>query len=274
MKRILFATLLVVGVTSIGCGGGGGGDTEGGSCSALKIINGSTCDTSDSPVALIVGQSRSGAFFSCSGTVVAPTAILTAAHCVYDRKDPVVDLSVGVPGGLAGVSNGTITSIRYDSRYRVLPGGSALYDQAVIRISFDAGISPVPLLGSDSVAINEEITVFGYGVDETGKGALDRLAANDYSSLLKAGKMVVAAFSANRQVFGSSFDITGESACHGDSGGPAIVKRGGMSVVGGIVSYGSSDNCASGSYAVFGNVGNAENLNWIRGQVPEAQLLN
>jgi secreted trypsin-like serine protease len=272
MRSVLLAAIVGVGVVAAGCGGGG--SSAGDSCSTLKIANGDNCDVSQSPVALVLAKTRNGGISTCSGTVISPTAILTAAHCVINPGDPIVDVLVAVPAGVGAISDGTITSVRYDSRYTPLPSGALVYDQAVIRTSFDTGANPVPMLGSDSISPGEEITVFGYGLDEQGRGVLDRINDRDYEKLLKAGTMIVDALNPVRLVFSSSFDSSGQSACPGDSGGPAIVKRGGRSVVGGIVSYGSSGNCQSGSYVAFGNVGSGDNLRWIRGQVPEAEVVN
>jgi secreted trypsin-like serine protease len=272
MKQIFLITLIFIPFVFTGCGGSGGDSAN--SCSALKVTNGDNCDRSDSPVTIILGQKRSGAQFSCSGTVISPTAILTAAHCVLDARDPVVDLVVAVPAGVAGLSDRSITGVTYDARYTTFRGGAAVYDQAIIRLAFDAGAAPVPLLGSDSVAPGDTISVFGYGVDEQGRDIFQRLEQGDYEELLKAGTMVVGALNPSRLVFSASFDATDQSACFGDSGGPAILRRNGEAVVAGVVSYGSVGDCKAGSFAAFGNVGNPSNLNWIRGQVPEALIRN
>jgi secreted trypsin-like serine protease len=272
MKQIFLIALVSIPLVLTGCGGGGGDSAN--ACSALKVTNGDNCDSSDSPVTIILAQKRSGALYSCSGTVISQTAILTAAHCVLDTRDPVVELAVAVPAGVAGLSDRTITGVTYDARYTTLPSGAAVYDQAIIRLAFDAGAAPVPLLGSDSVSPGDTITVFGYGVDEQGRDVVQRLEQGDYEELLKAGTMVVGALNSSRLVFSASFDSTDQSACFGDSGGPAIMRRNGEAVVAGVVSYGSVGDCKAGSFAAFGNVGNSNNLNWIRGQVPEALVRN
>ena len=86
--------------------------------------------------------------------------------------------------------------------------------------------------------------------------------------------MIVDSATGDRLVFLASYDSTGSAACNGDSGGPAIVKRNGVSAVGGIVSYGSGGQCQEGSFAAFGNIGQARNLSWIKSQVPEARVVN
>src|SRR4051812_40940100 len=85
------------------CGGGGGGPSTSptpapglpisAACDAvtqtasagatINIVNGADCPTDNSPVVLLNMKDAGGQQVGgCSGTVIAPRAVLTAAHCL------------------------------------------------------------------------------------------------------------------------------------------------------------------------------------------------
>ena len=102
--RLLPVALAAALLLAAACGGGGGRGSSttpsaptsptipvSGACAALgqtvsastAIVNGADCSAANSPVVLLNLKDSGGQQVgSCSGTVIAPRAILTAAHCL------------------------------------------------------------------------------------------------------------------------------------------------------------------------------------------------
>lgn len=209
-KEMLMRTVL--GALSIallvGCGGGGGG-TGGGACDALKIAGGESC-SGQGNVALVLGNNpREGKIENCTGAYVSLTSVLTAAHCFPGVTEVVVaskgNLRKGVRVFIHPLYNGSVGSP---------------FDMAIVRVDQPLeGAGPVPILLSRSPAQGESVVVYGYGLDESGNLALDRIQSGEEP--LKATVTTYVGFEQGTDVVVS----TGAgSTCGGDSGGPFLAK--------------------------------------------------
>ncbi|WP_406281521.1 S1 family peptidase [Embleya sp. NBC_00896] len=216
------------------------------------IVGGSPADTATYPWAVALssraeyGSARSGQF--CGGTLIAPTKVLTAAHCMFDangRRDDRPDLTVIQGRTDLRTTQGREVAV---SATHVNPGfdpGVIEGDWAVLTLAepLGTGTAPVVAQGADVYAAGTPSTVVGWG-DTTGNG--------DYSSTLRQVIVPLVTDATCRTAYPGGLQGTydaasmvcagerlgGKDACSADSGGPLLV--GGR--VAGIVSWG--DGCA------------------------------
>ncbi|GHB22550.1 MULTISPECIES: S1 family peptidase [Streptomyces] len=240
------------------------------------VVGGGPVPVADSPWVVALssrdrfGGSRAGQF--CGGVAIAPTKVLTAAHCL--RQDvlgttvpEVPDLRIisgrdelSGPGGQEIPVRSAWISPRYEPRTNIADLAVLTLDRALP----EASVVPTAAAGDAAYEPGTAATVYGWG-DTTGYGA--------YASVLHAAKVRVLSDNACTRAYPGgvhgSYDASsmlcagstagGRDACQGDSGGP-LVARGRLI---GLVSWGSG--CGSpGSPGVYTRVSAA--IRWMAGQ--------
>ncbi|GAA2438627.1 trypsin-like serine protease [Streptomyces glaucus] len=206
--------------------------------------------------------------FFCGGAVVAPTKILTAAHCVkgYDwhTHGAVVTGTAQLPAtdgaGDTDLHGGTVSGVWRQWNHPSYSSTRIDNDIAVLTLPSRVRATPIRMTTSGdtaSYAAGTGAKVYGWGrttstsqnVSGTLKTATlpiqsDTTCANYYGADFVKGHMVCA----GKPATGSDTGTT--SACNGDSGGPLVV---GNRIVG-VVSWGVQDCVARGAYSVFAKV--------------------
>jgi secreted trypsin-like serine protease len=226
----------------------------------LRIVGGSPSDTGQHPwmVALasrsVYGDARSGQF--CGGTLVSPTKVVTAAHCLYDESTgrpanrPDLKVVVGRTD-LSGTDGDevAVSGVWIDPDYSL---SRNVWDVAVLTLAEpQTGREVLPLVGQGETApylAGTTATVYGWG-DTSGSGQYpfdlhavqlpmisNSVCARDYPGGPDG------TFQARTMVCAGEQRTGGKDACQGDSGGPLVVD--GRLV--GLVSWGTG--CAEAGH--------------------------
>jgi hypothetical protein len=213
------------------------------------IVNGSDSDASQNAVVLVI-HTFQGGFEACSGTLLAPTLVLTARHCVaktsqsfqcsatgeteqgsvssdFDPRSVLVFGGTTRPttqGEVNAASAGTKT---FDDGARTLCN----HDLALLLLDKPVAGAVIAPIRLDGVAgVGETVTLVGWG--ETTSTALPPKRQQ------RSGVKVIGSGTADG--LGSSEFVLGEGSCEGDSGGPALAASG--AVVGASSRGGNSSN--------------------------------
>lgn len=251
-------TLAAISVSLIACGqtpsaSSGSATLDG---SAQGIIGGKDMTGSEAYAPHVVGVYDAGMGAICTGSILSPSIVVTAAHCVESEASN-LRLVFGndfnsraiVIRGIDAVQVSPLWPFRQNA-----PTNTG--DIALIRFSggLPAGYKPIRFLTDTSkLSDGMTVTLAGFGASEVVQ-VRDPRSGSMMSDHQGSGKLrytdttiVSAAFTKSEFVTDSS---KGRGACHGDSGGPAFVTVDNELVVTGVTSRSvddPGDTCAVGA---------------------------
>ncbi|MET7476850.1 trypsin-like serine protease [Streptomyces sp. NPDC005648] len=220
--------------------------------------NGTSDDTSDD-----IG-------FFCGGTVVSPTKILTAAHCMKDEKGNTVSWSAHgavltgtsqLPttdsSGNTDVHGGTVSLPLRQWNHPSFNLATVNNDIAVVTLASPIKATPLRMATSGgSYPGGTTATLYGWGRTSSG--------SDDISDTLKSASLTIHTDATCSSAWGSDYvaghmicagtqsgtDSGTKASCNGDSGGPLVVNN----RIVGVVSWGVQDCVDKGYYSVFTKV--------------------
>lgn len=200
-----------------------------------NAIIGGTVHTGDpSIVALYAKEPDKMAGSLCTATVISPTVVLTAAHCVHpDLVGAKAEFSVLTAPDLTDKTKPSprlkVKEVHWDpmfSRATILNG----HDIAVAILESPTTLTPIPW-NKDALATDlkgKNVRLVGYGLND---------------SINQKGAGVKRQLSIKLNNFDDKFVKTGslipwKGICQGDSGGPVLATIGGKETVIGVNSFG------------------------------------
>jgi trypsin len=239
--------------------------------------------------------------FQCTGTLVTPRYVVTAAHCGSLAPGGVANVPIGQPGQLIELSIGAYKtpSASLTGGYQsdgekhvarnvfVNPGwagiGSVSHDAALVELDTPSAKTPVKIASADERSLwtaGSMATIAGFGVTEEDGDQPDVLqaaqvpiypdadAAEAYPYLVDGVDPLFGGFESDTQV-AAGYPQGGVDTCQGDSGGPLLVSaRSGMRLVG-DTSYGVG--CAEAGFpGVYGRLADTTMREWVRSIAPDA----
>jgi V8-like Glu-specific endopeptidase len=214
----------------------------------VSIIGGTQTTTDEYPSVVVLVFNTANATSLCTGTLITPNWILTAAHCV----DPTVLKLASQDAVTAAAevhfhtldvmqSPGTVVAARatfMDSKFD--PNNLGSHDLGLVELAQevdDVTPSPINLLPA-SAPVGVKVTTVGYGSQAANATAGQELQLQDRPTVSCPSLNIGS--DANLLCFS---DTDGTNTCQGDSGGPSFAMIKNTLTVVGVTSFGDV-NCA------------------------------
>jgi MYXO-CTERM domain-containing protein len=189
------------------------------------IVGGTEADPCQWPSAVSVLEDDETPVM-CTGTLVHPQVVITAAHCIIPER-PIVGLGFGEHGQTTGMPVRVVAPIECVGNPEYYEGFGADVAYCLLSESVD-GLPIVPLMAGcevDELPGGTEVFIVGFGAtygtyDEEGNVEASGVGTKRWTT------QTIDFIDGSYQEINMHGDTGSQSACFGDSGGPALVQLG------------------------------------------------
>jgi hypothetical protein len=242
---------------------------------APAIVGGAPQTIDQAPWQVFVeGDAGGGEAYDCGGSILDPTRVVTAAHCVIhprtlqrfaERDLTVIAGASSIPTSERTAQARRVALVRIHPGYVPVAGGVAPDDVAVITLAsaLDLGgpaVKAIAMIGGTHYpAIGTAGTISGYGRQVLGGRPDGRL----YAVGTTIGDPLACGGEANATVL--CIASPSASACEGDSGGPLVAGGVLVGVASFVSTSGPTGGCGVGSVNGYTNLAAPEIALFVQG---------
>ncbi len=218
-KSLLIAESMVVCALLAGCGNAADESTEFTDRASNEIVGGAAFSGLPAVGALYYDGSM-----HCTGTLIGPRQVLTAAHCTQGFSASRMEFRIG-PSGANPESKVKAAALKPHPQFSM---SSITNDVGYVTLAQDAPVAPMKLVDKiDQSWVGRPTLFVGYGVTN---GATQVGSGTKRSVTININEVMATQFKYQGQK---------KSACNGDSGGPAFyIDSKGEHFIVGVTSYG------------------------------------